>query len=289
MIDNLIGGENQLINILGGIGFFVLTAITIYTLYIVVKKIKNEKSEGQLAKEEWDGIGEYYNPLPVGWAVIQVIVIVFAAWYWLIGYPTQSFSQVGQWNQELTQYKAEFEKKWDNIDGETMVEMGKGVFLTNCAQCHGLTGDGLDGKAANLTKRIDEVAVRHIIANGSEGVSFDGFMPGREELYNDNTGEPITDAMIEKVAPYVANGFPESDVAGKEVFDTTCASCHDVGGIGMEYTAPNISKFTEETIMRVAKHGKKGAIGSMPAFEKAGILTDLQYKAVAHYIMSISN
>ena len=49
-IDKLFGGQDQLINILGGVGFFFVVGITVYIMWIYIKKMKNEKSEGCLQK-----------------------------------------------------------------------------------------------------------------------------------------------------------------------------------------------------------------------------------------------
>ncbi len=151
MIEQLFGGSNQTINILGGIGFFAVVLITFYVVWVYYKKIKNEKSEGKLAEENWDGIGEYKNDLPTGWTVVTILLIVWAGWYYLIGYPVNSYSQLGEWNQENEEYKAKFESKWANIDDAKLAAMGESIFLAKCAMCHGLTADGMDGKAQNLT------------------------------------------------------------------------------------------------------------------------------------------
>lgn len=150
MIEQLFGGSNETINILGGIGFFAVVLITFYVVWVYYKKIKNEKSEGKLAEENWDGIGEYKNDLPTGWTVVTVLLIVWAGWYYLIGYPVNSYSQIGEWNQENEEYKAKFQSKWENVDGAKLTAMGESIFLAKCAMCHGLTGDGMDGKAQNL-------------------------------------------------------------------------------------------------------------------------------------------
>jgi len=43
----------------------------------VCKSIKNDKATGDLADESWDGIGEYKNPVPFGWAIIFIGTILW--------------------------------------------------------------------------------------------------------------------------------------------------------------------------------------------------------------------
>jgi cytochrome c oxidase cbb3-type subunit 3 len=151
MIEQLFGGSNETINILGGIGFFAVVLITVYVMWVYIRKIKSEKSEGKLAEENWDGIGEYKNDLPTGWTVVTILLIIWAGWYYLIGYPVNSYSQIGEWNQENNEYKAKFQSTWENVDADTLKQMGESIYLAKCSSCHGLTADGMDGKAQNLT------------------------------------------------------------------------------------------------------------------------------------------
>jgi cytochrome c oxidase cbb3-type subunit 3 len=162
--------------------------------------------------------------------------------------------------------------------------MGESVFLAECKVCHGINADGIDGKAANLNKRLDEVTVKHVIENGSNNMLLGSEMPmpDRNGLFNANTGALITDAEIATVSKYVANGMKGE---GADIFAATCASCHGEDGKGMDYVAPNIAEFTPALVTNVLNNGKKGAIGAMPAFNN---LNDKQKEAVGAYISSIS-
>jgi cytochrome c oxidase cbb3-type subunit 3 len=51
----------------------------------------------------------------------------------------------------------------------------------------------------------------------------------------------------------------------------------------MEMVAPDIREFTPTLVANVLHHGKKGAIGQMPAFHD---LNDVQVQAVAAFIVS---
>jgi len=72
---------------------------------------------------------------------------------------------------------------------------------------------------------------------------------------------------------------------GADVFNGTCTACHGEDGKGMEYVAPNIAAFDITLVTNVLNHGKKGSIGSMPAFDR---LNAKQKEAVSAYIVSLS-
>jgi cytochrome c oxidase cbb3-type subunit 3 len=285
MIEQLFGGSNETINILGGIGFFAVVIITVYIMWVYIKKIRSEESSGKLADENWDGIGEYKNDLPTGWAVVTILLIVWAGWYYLIGYPVNSYSQIGEWNHENEEYKAKFQSTWENVDADTLKQMGESIYLAKCAACHGLTADGMGGKAADLTHRISAESVQYAVTHGSMNTLMEGVMPDRNGLVSASTGNPISDAEIQAVSKYVAGGMKG---AGANVFADYCAMCHGADGKGMEYVAPNLAGFNDAELVHVIQSGKKGAIGVMPSFATEGTLTDVQYRALASYIKSLS-
>jgi cytochrome c oxidase cbb3-type subunit 3 len=152
--------------------------------------------------------------------------------------------------------------------------MGQSTFLVQCAPCHGVDAEGIEGKAHNLTKRISKEQVIYTIKNGAN--NFTAAYPA---------GMPpmmlTEDADINQVADYVAGGFKGTAPAAF----ATCASCHGDDGKGMEAVAPNIRAYDDALVMAVLKDGKKGAIGSMPSF--SGRLNETQEKALASYLRSI--
>ncbi len=258
----------------------LLAAVLILTISTIiigkyVKQMKNDKSTGELIDKEWDGIKEYKNELPIGWAVSFLVLMVWAFWYLTTGYPVNSFSQIGQWNEEVAQKNAEFTKKWINPDKETLLGMGESIFLVQCAPCHGITGDGIDGKSHDFTTRISKDQVAHVIKNGGNNLVSDypGGMPPMM----------LTEAAdIEEVSAYVAGGFKGEQPATY----AACAGCHGEDGKGMPYVAPNIVDYDTSLVAAVLNNGKKGNIGIMPKFDD-GRLTDIQKKAVGHFIQTM--
>ncbi len=285
-VGDIIGDD--LVNILSMLAAIIILGLTVGVGLKYVNQMKNDKASGQLADENWDGIGEFKNELPVGWAVSFLSTIVWSIWYWFSGYPLWAYSQIGEYNEEVKAYNKKFEEKHASISDDELKAMGQSVFLVNCAPCHGVGADGMDGKAANLTKQFDSASVKYVIKNGSNnGLIAEGvMMPDRNGLININTGNAISDEEINVVSDYVANGFVGSK--GAEVFAGVCSACHGTDGTGMPMVAPNIKNFSVDLVTAVLQHGKTGAIGKMPSFKTEDMrLTATQQKAVATYITKL--
>ncbi len=279
------GGLNDdMINTLAVAGAIAIAVIAIWVSIKYVRQMQNDTAGGELSKEEWDGIREYYNDVPMGWAVVFIALTIWGLWYWIVGYPVNAFSQLGQYNAEVADANKKFEKKYANLSPEELKKMGKQVFLAECQVCHDSLGYGNKGRAANLHQRIEEKSVKYVITHGSNNklLGFESPMPDRTGLVNMNTGAPISDAEIDVVTKYVANGF---NGAGADVFAGVCSQCHGPDGRGIEGVAPNIREFTPKLIKNVLTNGKRGAIGVMPAINR---LNDKQKEAVASYVISLS-
>jgi len=55
--------------------------------------------------------------------------IVWGLWYFFAGYPLATFSQLGQYNEEVAEYNAKFEREWANPDKETLLGHGTRVYF----------------------------------------------------------------------------------------------------------------------------------------------------------------
>jgi len=142
-----------------------------------------------------------------------------------------------------------------------------------CAPCHGIDGDGIDGKAQGFTTRMSKEQVAHIINNGANNYKtvFPAGMPAGM----------ASGADVEILATYVAGGLKGE----KPAAFAACVSCHGENGEGIAMVAPSLKSYNDELVTAVLKDGKKGSIGAMPSF--AGRLSETQVKAVAEYIRSI--
>jgi cytochrome c oxidase cbb3-type subunit III len=284
-VEKMAGGAGaDIVNLLALAGAAVLVIATVFVVIKYVRQMQNDTATGDLAEENWDGIGEYKNELPFGWAIIFMGVTVWAVWYFVAGYPVNAYSQIGEYNQEVAAHDAEFNAEYANMNEETKVEMGQSIFIVQCAPCHGLTADGIDGKAANLNHRISAKSVKYVVEHGSNNqiMGTEMPMPDRNGLFNTNTNALLTDAEIQTVSEYVANGMKGP---GKAIFEGTCAACHGPDGKGQPFVAPDIASFTPELVVNVLNHGKKGAIGVMPSFKN---LTEIQKEALGAYVTSLS-
>jgi cytochrome c oxidase cbb3-type subunit 3 len=270
--DSFVLGEDY-INDLTMLAGLAIIGITVFVSLKYVNQIKNDKSTGDLVDESWDGVQEYMNNVPTGWALMYIGTIVWAVWYMFVGYPTNQFSQIGQYNEEVLEHQGKFESKWANITPAELTSMGESVFLVQCAPCHGVDAEGIEGKAQDLTKRISKASVIDVINNGANNfkTAYPGGMPAGMAFGAD----------VEVVAAYVAGGFKGEAPAAY----AACAGCHGMDGNGIEYVGPNIKSYDDSLIASVLKDGKKSNIGTMPSFE--GMLTDTQGKAVASYLRSL--
>eukprot|EP01155_Anaeramoeba_flamelloides_P046769 Anaeramoba_flamelloidesc39943_g2_i1.p1 GENE.c39943_g2_i1~~c39943_g2_i1.p1 ORF type:complete len:298 (+),score=32.28 c39943_g2_i1:611-1504(+) len=261
-------------NSLTFLGAIAIITITVFVALKYVNQIKNDTASGELSEEAWDGIGEYKNEIPTGWALAFVGTMVWLVWYWTVGYPTNGFSQIGQWNEEVNEYNARFESKWENPTNDTLVAMGESTYLVQCAPCHGVDAEGINGKAHNLTKRFSKDQVVHVIKNGANSLKT-AYPAGMPPMM-------LTEEKdINEVAEYVAGGFKGEQPAMYAV----CAGCHGADGAGMAFVAPNIKAFDDALVTAVLTDGKKGSIGMMPSFK--GRLNETQEKALAAYIRSL--
>ncbi len=281
------GLHGDIINQLGVAGAVALVIITVYVVIGYVRQMQEKTADGQLADEQWDGIGEYLNEVPTGWAIMFLGTMIWGMWYFVAGYPVNSYSSIGEYNKDVAVENAKYEAQYGSITGDRLVEMGESVFLAECKVCHGLTADGIDGKAANLNHRIAAKSVKYTILHGSNNalLGMEMPMPDRNGLFNANSNALITDAQIDAVATYVANGLTGTG-DGADVFAGTCASCHGPDGAGIEFVAPDLRAFTPKLVVNVLNHGKKAAIGTMPSF--ATKLNSKQKEAVGAYITSLS-
>jgi len=283
------GGLNgDIVNMLAVAGAVALVIITVFVVIKYVRQMQTDTANGELAEETWDNIGEYKNPLPMGWAIMFLGTMIWGMWYFLVGYPVNAYSQIGEYNEDVAAHDAKFNAQYSSITGDRLIEMGESVFLAECKVCHGLAADGINGKAANLNQRVEAKTVKYVVEHGSNNhlLGTEMPMPDRNGLFNSNTNALITDSEIDAVASYVADGMDASNTAGAKVFAGVCAACHGADGMGMAYVAPSIAAFNTTLITNVLNHGKKGVIGTMPAFKR---LNAKQKEAVSAYITDKAN
>ncbi|MCW1353173.1 c-type cytochrome [Campylobacter coli] len=275
------------VNLLSFIGAILIILITLVVVGRMFKYMKEKKGEGELSEHSWDGIGEYKNAIPTGWAVVFFLTIVWAIWYFLWGYPLNSYSSIGEYNEEVKIYNAKFEEKFQNLSTEDKIAMGQNIFLVQCSACHGITGDGINGKAQNLNIWGSEEGLVDAIKHGAKGMNFPGGeMPAAADLGISEEDIPAIAAYVAKELSAIKKTSNENLVAkGKEAY-ATCAACHGEDGKGQDGIFPDLTKYGSAAfVVDVLHSGKTGFIGAMPAFS---ILNDTQKEAVGEYVISLS-
>lgn len=274
------------VNMLAIIGAAAIIVVTFIVAGKYIKQMRDDVASGELTGDNWDGIGEYKNPLPMGWAIMFILTIIWAVLYMLIGYPLNGYSQIGEYNEEVQAYNTKFESEWANPSQETLMGMGEGVFLVQCAPCHGVIGDGIDGKAADLSTWGTEGAIVNSILKGSKGMNYPlGEMPAG--LLDKASAKAVAAYMAKEVSAIKSTKNPDL-VAQGEALWPTCAACHGEDGKGMDGNAPDLTIYGSNAfVVQVLNHGKKGFIGIMPTFNN-GLLTEVQKKAVGTYVTSLS-
>lgn len=277
------------VNSLSLLGALAILLISAFVIGGYVKKMKVAKDKVESTGEEWDGIGELKNNLPTGWAISFIAVMVWALWYFFLGYPLNSYSQIGEYNEEVKAHNAKFEQNFAGADKATLKNMGESVFLVQCAQCHGVSGDGINGVARDLTKWGSEAGIEDAIINGSEGMEYPlGMMSKAADLGIDNNTAKAIAAYVAKEVSAIKSTKNENLVwQGKEAFGV-CASCHGEDGKGMDGSAPDLTKYgSSEFVKEVLNRGKAGSIGVMPSFTD-GRLSEVQKQAVGEFISSLA-
>lgn len=281
------------VNVIGLLGAVAILVITIYVVGFYVKKMKTAENDGELTEHNWDGIKEYKNDIPIGWLVIFILVIIWGFWYMFFGYPLKSFSQIGQYNEEVKASNEKFEQQWQNLTPQDKIAMGEGIFLVQCSQCHGLNAEGINGQAQNLRAWGKEEGIIHTIEMGSKGLNYiAGDMPPGL-LTSDDEKRQVAAYVMKTFSPSKSTKYSQADVeAGKAVYQSVCATCHANDGSGnangIEGFASDLNSYGDYVLVeQVLKNGKKGFIGKMPSFSYANF-SERQVEALAAYISSLA-
>jgi len=316
IVGDMMGGD--IVNIIAMAGAAAIMFITVLVVMKYVQQMKDATISGDLMEENWDGIGEYTNELPTGWAVMFILVIAWGMWYMLVGYPLNEYSQIGEYNKDANISNTLIAENFEKMTDTQKLEMGEGIFAVQCAPCHGPSGNGQENystgtlTAENLTVRhLGKTYVEKVIREGSTQLGYDGGMPA---------GMLSDDAEIATVATYISKGFKDEagSTAGKDLFVGACASCHgaplpegvkgykswgnmpesDTTGVegysfacegeacigeGVSGVGPSLKGYNTCLVHNLlAKGMKKGAIGVMPAFKD--MLSIPQIEALSAYV-----
>lgn len=171
---------------------------------------------------------------------------------------------------------------------DALAAEGEQLYLTGCSSCHGLEGEGIEGRAPTLVG-VGAAAVDFWVGTGRmPAVHGIGEQSMRKQPVYD--AEQI-DALTAHIATFGPGGppVPEVDLAtadlanGGVLFRANCAACHNASGIGgaLSYGnyAPSLHDATAVQVVEAMRIGP----GQMPVFE-AQQLSDAEATDIAAYV-----
>ncbi len=282
---------------LGGIGWMVY-------LLIVNSKVKKTPANEtvQSTGHSWDGIEELNNPLPFWWVALFYITIFFALTYLTLYPGLGAYKGMLGWTSasQHAEEVAAAAKKYDPIykkyaaipipelaRNEAANRTGARLFANNCAVCHGSDARGARG-FPNLTDNDwlyggEPQTIETTILNGRHGN-----MP----TWQARLGDKGVRAAASYVISLSGRKAPADEVAaGKKIFATTCAGCHQPDAKGLHALgAPNLTDKiwlyggTRGTIEKTISGGRSGL---MPAHKK--LLGKDKVHILAAYVYSLSH
>lgn len=250
---------------------------------------------------DFDGIEEFDNPLPMWWVWMFVASIVFGlgylAWYPGLG----NFAGLSDWSSSsaLGRDQAAHEARFAPLYAELAsldetalhasrqaMQVGRRLYLNNCATCHGVNGRGAFG-FPNLTD--DEwiwgagfANVRTALIHGRQAA-----MPGWQAALGDQGVLDVTQYVLS-----LSGAAHDAGAAarGAGQYRTFCVACHGPAGKGNPALgAPDLSNdvwLYGGTPERIAYTLRNGRNGRMPAF--ADVLSEDKVHVLAGYVTSLS-
>jgi cytochrome c oxidase cbb3-type subunit 3 len=285
---------------------------------------KTGVAEGEEMGHEFDGIIEINNQLPKWWTNMFYLTMIWGVLY-LIAYPglgsfkgllgwessNQGILSLAQSREELAidiaegninEYALEVklaQERFDPIFAEyaktpveqlalvdEAVEVGKRLFIQNCAQCHGSDARGQRGGFPNLTDNDwlyggSGDKIKESLIKGRVGA-----MPGWLPAFGEQGIKEVVAYTLSLSGRDVDTNLA---TAGKNRF-AACAACHGIEGKGNQMLgAPNLTDNiwlyggTTKAVTHTLNFGRNGV---MPAFNET--LGEDKVHVVAAYVYSLS-
>jgi ubiquinol-cytochrome c reductase cytochrome c subunit len=188
------------------------------------------------------------------------------------------------------QAKADSEQNYTADD----IAAGQKLFQSNCATCHGTSGEGTDNGPSLVG--VGAAAVDFQVGTGRMPMQMQGtqaqIKPGQ-----------FTDDQTKQLSSYVASlgagpGVPDKEsldtskgdaANGAKVFLANCAMCHNAAGSGGALTrgkfAPTLMNVSEEHIYEAMETGPQ----NMPVFNDANITPDEKRDVITYLKAQESN
>jgi cytochrome c6 len=151
------------------------------------------------------------------------------------------------------------------------------LVMSGCGGSGGTTGtpeptSGEESGSSNAEEAGEE--------KSEEGETGGSEAEGKKEEESAGGGEEMSEAEAR-------SGEGSLAAEGKEVFTTTCGSCHTLKAAGTSgEVGPNLDEL--EPDLATVEHQVVNGGGGMPAFGNEGILNAKEIKAVATYVSSVA-
>lgn len=288
-----------------GFSIFVTlgTILSLIGFFLLLYLNRNIQNPGETTGHNYDGIEEYDNPLPSWWYWWFILTILYGVGY-LIYYPgLGNFQGIGNWSSiaSLEEDQRVADERYGPIYAQyrdytldelaatpAAVKMGRRIYASNCAVCHGADARGSFG-FPNLTDEewlwgnTDEDILTTILGGRN------AYMNGWQDILGDEGVSEATEYVLQLEG---REGIDE-ELAEKGAvhFNTFCVACHGVDGKGLKiFGAPNLTNEiwlygnSRSRIAHVIRHGRNGV---MPAFEQR--LGKDKVHIVSGYVRSLSN
>jgi len=293
----------------------VSTGFSIFVIVLTLANIAGalwllwwtRRSPGEASSTEhttghvWDqDLTELNNPLPRWWLWLFLLTVVFGLAYFVM-YPAMgNYQGTLKWTsraehaaesrlnaQRIEQALAPFSARSVaelSTDAKAL-NVGRNLFLNNCATCHGSDAGGAPG-FPNLTDKDwlyggDADTLVATIGGGRTGI-----MPP--------WGEALGSSGVENVLAYVLSlsgrKLEAGDAnAGREKYQQLCVACHGPDAHGNPALgAPNLTDGTwlhGGSLAAVRETIEKGRTGTMPAHTPR--LGETRVKLLAAYVLSL--
>ena len=276
-----------------------VVGVLIGALWLLIgnRHTSDQKTTGHV----WDGIEELDNPLPMWWVAMFVGSIVFAVPL-LLYYPglgnmvgIGNWSAVSQHDAEVARRKEKFAPLYAELAqlDETRLhankranQVGRRLFLNNCATCHGVNANGsigfpdLSDDSWLWGSEFD--TVKTTITQGRSAQ-----MPAWGTILGDTGVQDVSHHIL------ALAGKPQNiqrAAVGAAQYDMFCVACHGAEGKGSPLLgAPDLTDnrwLYGGNIEQIAFTIRHGRSGNMPPQNE--ILSPEQIHILAGYVTSLS-